>query len=129
MVSRTIRATAICFGCALAGFVLAGSSDADVVSVGLNSAMPAKLGVSEQFAHSGKWVGSNAAADFEPTIGGPTSVNISAGGLVTVTFNSPADLAGKVIVLTPSDGGHGKVNWACKASGEFPLGVLPKQCQ
>jgi len=129
MVSQATRFTALFCGYALAGAVLAGNSDAAAVSQGLDSAMPAKLAVSDRFIKTGKWLESNAAAGLEHNSSGPTSVNIGSGGLITVTFNSPAELAGKSIVLTPSDGGSGKVNWACKASDAFPAGAVPKECQ
>jgi hypothetical protein len=129
MVNRMIRITALFCGCALAGTLLAGNSDEAAVSQGLSSAMPVKLSVAEQFAKTGNWIASNAAAGLEQGSNGPTTVSVSTGGLITVTFNSPADLAGKSIVLTPSDGGNGQVNWACKASGAFPAGTLPKECQ
>ena len=129
MVSRAIRVTAFLCGCVLAGSVLAVNSDAATVLEALNLAMPAKLSVSEQFVKNGKWVEDNAAAGLEQESSGPISINVSSGGLITVTFNSPTDLAGKAIVLTPSDGGHGQVNWTCKASDAFPTGALPKECQ
>jgi type IV pilus assembly protein PilA len=130
MAVRINRLTTVVCLTAVAGAAFAGnSSPSDAVTAGLAAAMPAKLAVSEKFAKTGQWPESNAAAGFEASASeGAASVNVGSGGLITVTFNDSAGLAGKSIVLTPSSAGHGTVHWSCKGA-DFPANTLPKECQ
>ena len=89
------------------GIALGGNlSPSDAVKTGLNAAMFAKLAVSEKFVETGQWPESNAAAGFKESEG-TTSVIVGSGGLITITFKDPLELAGKSIVLTPSSADEG----------------------
>lgn len=85
------------------------------VSEGLNLATAAKLAVSETRFSSGAFPSSNGSAGYagaQTTI--VDSVEISAGGLVTITFATPAEIAGKTIILTPTFSTTGGIaRWAC----------------
>lgn len=107
----------------VAGAACAGvAPDASAVKAGLNAAAMARLSVSEAFIKTGKWAESNAAAGYEAPSGGPASVNVGPGGVITVDFGGPS------ITLTPSDGGKGQVDWSCKGTG-LAADVLPQECR
>ena len=100
------------------------------VTEGLGLAEVAKQAVAEAFQSSGAVPTSNAAAGY----GGAstkyvTSVNIGAGGVITVTYNTAAGgipelAAGNTILLSPfvagaamAAGAVGAVDWACTSAG------------
>lgn len=92
------------------------------VAEGLSLAASAKSAVSEAFLSSGAWPSTNAAADLAPP-GGLTSryvssVAITAGGVITVTFGGAANPAvhGRTLALTPAAGPNGNVAWLCGAA-------------
>ena len=117
-----------------AGAALASDSDtsasagADAVNTALLEAAPAKLAVSETFAQTGRWVSSNGAIGFESPAGAAHAIDIGRGGTVTIAFSGPAEVAGGSIVLTPSDGGNGRVEWACTSSN-LPADAVPDGCR
>jgi type IV pilus assembly protein PilA len=99
------------------------------VTEGLNLASAARAAVAEAFQSSGAVPGGNAAAGWPgATSKYVTSVNVGAGGVITVTFNTAAggipELAGaNLILLSPyvagapmAAGAVGPVDWACTSS-------------
>lgn len=86
----------------------------------------AKLAVSERYMKTHAWAHDAAAAGFEPPAGLPGHVAI-ADGIITVTFDAPVSIAGKTLLLVPSDTGDGMVHWRCEAAG-LPDALKPKGC-
>ena len=112
-------------GVSFAGVAFAAGSprvDATTVQDGLMAAAPIKLSVSEQFAKTGVWPDSNASADVEAAGDGQSVVSVSAGGVITIAYD-----AGVEIVLTPADGGNGRVNWRCSTKA-MPDELVPSGC-
>ncbi len=100
----------------------------DKVKVGLDMAAFAKLSVSEMFLTNGKWPNNNDEAKVAPVIDTDFSIKVGNNGIVTITYLVLDELAGKSIVLTPTQGDSGTVNWACK-SADIAVEYLPKRCQ
>lgn len=96
--------------------------DAATVQAGLMSAAPVKLSVSEQFAKTGAWANSNASANVEASKDDQTAVSVGPGGVITIAYSTGAQ-----IVLTPADGGNGRVNWTCSAQA-VPDELVPEGC-
>lgn len=117
----------------LAAIALPAYSDYTVrsrVTEGLNLAAAARAAVSESFQASGAVPGNNAAAGWAgATSKYVTSVNVGAGGVITVTYNTAAggipELgAQNTIELHPwvagaamAAGAQGPVDWACVSAG------------
>ena len=113
------------FGMSLTGAALAASSpglDAATVRAGLMAAGPVKLSVAEQFAKTGVWADGNSATNVETGGDDQPVVSVSTGGVITITYGS-----GTEIVLTPADGGNGRVNWSCSTKA-MPAELIPKGC-
>jgi type IV pilus assembly protein PilA len=96
------------------------------VSEGLNLAAPAKLAVSEYRFGIGVFPVDNLEAGFtSPTTSLVTSVIVSAGGVITITYAAPAEIAGMTIVLTPTISAAGDAQWACDGQPFGTTGTLP----
>ena len=106
----------------------AGQELASDVQAGLSAAAAARLAVSEQYMQNGTWPESNEAAGFTVPDGATADIAIGKAGVVTVTYRSPAALAGSSIVLTPSSTEPGAINWKCSAKG-VPNAALPPHCK
>jgi hypothetical protein len=109
----------------------AAGADADVdahaaITAMLQGTAYAKLAVSERYMKTHAWAHDAAAAGFEAPAGLPGHVAI-ADGTITLTFDSPASIAGKTLQLVPSDTGDGMVHWRCAAAG-LPDALKPKGC-
>lgn len=112
-------------GLSLAGFALASEApalDAATLQAGLIAAAPTKVSVAEQFARTGTWAGSDASVNLESPTEGPASISVGSGGVITIAYH-----VGGSIVLTPSDGGNGRVTWSCSSSA-IPDALVPKGC-
>ena len=114
----------VAVGVSFAGIALASGPalDAATVQAGLMAAAPVKLSVAEQFAKTGVWAGSDSYAALSPSADGAASVSVGTGGVITISYRT-----GAAIVLTPADGGNGRVNWTCSSSA-LPSGLVPKGC-
>jgi hypothetical protein len=115
----------IAVGISFAGFALASGTpalDAATVEAGLMAAAPIKLSVAEQFAKTGVWADSDSSASLSASADGPASVSVGSGGVITISYGT-----GAAIVLTPADGGNGRVNWSCSSSA-LPNELVPKGC-
>ncbi|WP_371231555.1 pilin [Pseudomonas sp. QE6] len=103
------------------------------VSEGLALAAAAKTGVTEYYASNGSWPTSNdmAGIDEAENIKGNsvTSVEVGAGGIVTITYNAKLGAAGsgKTVVLTPTNNG-GSISWTC-TDGDMPGKLRPAECR
>ena len=100
----------------------------NTVMSGLNFAASAKLAVSETYLMTGQWPESNEAIGFHTPADSPATITVGKQGIVTVTYTKPDALSGKSLVLTPSAGGKGIINWSCKTAG-VPVKYLPVHCQ
>ncbi len=86
----------------------------DQVTVGLDMAAYAKLSVSEMYISTGKWPNNNDEAKALPIFDTEFEVVVGNGGVIIVTYLIPAQIAGKTLMLTPSAGEKGTVNWYAK---------------
>lgn len=100
------------------------------VSEGLNLASMAKLAVSETRQSTGAWPVGNGGAGLPPTITSTyvTSVVVAdAAGIITVTYSAPTQVAGKTIIMTPTEV-SGAINWACN-TGTVDDRYRPANCR
>jgi hypothetical protein len=93
----------------------------------LQAMAQAKLAVSERYTKTHAWAHDATAAGFEAPAGIPGRIAI-AEGIITVTFDAPASIAGKTLALVPSDTGDGMVHWRCEAPA-LPATLKPKGCE
>ncbi len=99
------------------------------VAEGLGMTAGAKRGVHETFSDTGQWPASNSAAgissatDFTSKF--VTSVGVSTGGIVTVTFGGQANarIAGRTLAMTPYTSSNGDVAWVCGSRGASGTGL------
>ena len=127
---RSVRFIALLCVC-IAGTASAGDAAptaATRVEVGLAATTGAKVMVSSTWFNSKKWPENNAAAGFGGYSSNGYSVNIGSAGHIILRFDSPAEIAGKTITLTPSYTGKNRIEWSCKGI-DFPVGTLPKVCR
>jgi hypothetical protein len=127
---RNVVVCLIALSCTGMAFAASAAADplAQDVRAGLNAAAMAKLAVSEHYIQHGAWPGTNEAAGVSTPSNAAADVAIGQGGVVTVTYRTPAALAGKSIVMTPSAPDAGTVNWTCRATG-IPADALPAHCR
>lgn len=107
------------------------------VSEGLTLASTAKTAVSESYTNLGNFPADNATAGLAAAnlISGNavTSVGISAGGIITVTYNntlggSPT-MNGQTVTLTPAFN-QGYIAWTCATPGGAALfKYVPSSCR
>ena len=112
-------------GSSLTGLAFASGApvlDAATVQAGLMAAAPVKLSVSEQFAKTGVWTDSDSSADAEASDNDQATVSVGSGGVITIAYTTGAE-----IILTPADGGNGRVNWTCSAKA-VPAELVPAGC-
>ena len=107
------------------------------VSEGLSLAGSAKLAVTEFYADRGEWPTNNSAAGLQPAdqIKGNavTSVELSgtatAGGIITITYNSKVDGTDNTLIMTPtSTNDAGSVTWSCTGGTVLPK-FRPATCR
>ncbi len=102
------------------------------VTEGLNLASAAKSAVSEYYISTNAYPSTNAMAGLSGTIASKyvNTVAVSAGGLITVTYNATGTNgvgAGGTIVLSPSFG-NGVVDWDCN-DGTLDNKYKPANCR
>lgn len=96
------------------------------VSEGLNLAAAAKLAVSETRFTTGSFPTTNPLAGYggasTPIV---SSINIGAGGEITITFALPSEITGNTLILEPTiSSGDQVAEWFCNAVGSTkPLGT------
>lgn len=93
------------------------------VSEGLGLAASPKVSIAEYVQAEGAWPADNTAVGLAANIVGNDvrSVAIS-NGLITITYDSPNQIAGSSLVLSPQTTG-GSTRWSCGGSGSS---VLPR---
>lgn len=104
------------------------------VSEGIVLADAAKLAVAESYQSRGAWPADNPTAGYltgKSTY--VTSVGVTAGGVITVTYSSAikdAGINGKTLTLTPTSGGANgsSIQWSCNGAAGFGTkgDILPK---
>ena len=104
-----------------------GESEHDPLGEALNLGMLAKLAVSETWMERSEWPESNAAAGLDLPPDAIADVVVGKNGVVTVTFNRPANLAGSSIILTPRADEERTVHWSCE-SQDIATEKLPQDC-
>jgi type IV pilus assembly protein PilA len=103
------------------------------VSEGLNLAAAAKASVGEFLASKGTWPGNNASAGLAAsgsiTGNAVSSVGISTGGVITITYNTLVESA-KSVTLTPTSSAGG-VKWLCRpaTSSGVSTKYVPSECR
>ncbi len=101
------------------------------VTEGLSLASAAKTSISEFFASNGSFPTSNASAGLAAaaSIKGNSvgSVSVGNSGVVTVTFSGDATIAGKTILLTPTNN-SGAIAWDC-TGGTLAAKYRPSSCR
>jgi type IV pilus assembly protein PilA len=98
------------------------------VAEGLGLAEAAKASVTEYYASEGSWPASNGDAGLNTAIGGNAvnSVVVTAGGVITITYNAKVT-AGDTVVLVPADAG-GSITWTCN-TGTVDSKYMPSNCR
>lgn len=105
------------------------------VRKGLQDMASVQNAVTDTFMKSGRMPGSRSAADL-PAAAGSTqsrfvsSVDIGAGGAVTLTYGNSAnaEISGRTLQLTPNIGADRTVVWRCGAAGSIEFRYLPLDC-
>ena len=112
------------------------------VTEGISVASPCKLAVAESYSTQGSFPGTAAIAGCQSvnTVY-VSSVDVGAGGVVTVTMKAPAQVAGKKIDMTPTakdsagaavaaGGIAAAVDWVCGNGGtDVDSKFLPSSCR
>ena len=100
------------------------------VTEGLVLSGGAKAGITEYYASQGSWPATNASAGISGTITGNAvkSVLVSAGGIITITYNSKVATGAK-LKMTPT-ALNGSITWKCAKDNEAMLSrYLPANCR
>lgn len=107
------------------------------VSEGLTLATAAKVAVYEtrMSEGAGAWPATEQDAGYEspntPTV---SSIDIT-NGVITVTYADPPEISGQTILLTPTIGDGGAVEWSCNANkawgtaGTVSSRYVPADCR
>jgi type IV pilus assembly protein PilA len=107
------------------------------VSEGLVLADAAKLAVAESYQAKGTWPATNSEAGYQTGKSTyVTSVGISTGGVITVTYQNIKDtnIDTKTLTLTPSATG-GSIEWSCNGTrswgtaGSISTKFVPASCR
>ena len=104
------------------------------VAHGLNLASSAKVAVTEYYQNTGLYPGDNATAGLSgaATITGKyvLQVEVTAGGLIEVTFGNDVNLKilNAVLTMTPTDN-LGSVSWSCTGGPTLVDKWLPPACR
>jgi hypothetical protein len=100
------------------------------LKLGLVFAASSKTAVAEYYWAREAWPNSSAEAGLDPIAGPPVAVSIGPGGIITIRFDEPAELAGKSMTLSPSivDSGS-RLAWACASTDIPPDQLRAGGCQ
>jgi type IV pilus assembly protein PilA len=104
------------------------------VANGINLAAAAKVAVAEYYLDAGVYPGDNATAGLAAagTIRGKyvTQVEITAGGLIEVTYGNDVNvkILNAVLTITPFDN-DGSVSWSCTGDATLVDKWLPPACR
>jgi type IV pilus assembly protein PilA len=103
------------------------------VSEGMNLVGGAKLAVAEFRSSTGHFPESAESAGISDTITGNnvSGVTVGTGGLITITYSGPDNIAGNTLGMKPVFTG-GSVTWDCTSTSgatNVPGKYLPSQCR
>jgi len=100
------------------------------LKLGLVFAASSKSAVAEYYWAMEAWPNSSAEAGLDPIAGPPIAVSIGPGGVITIRFHEPAELAGKSMTLSPSivDSGS-RLAWGCASTDIPPDQLQAGGCQ
>lgn len=106
------------------------------VSEGLLLATVAKVAVYEtRMSGTGGWpLDENAAGYASPNTSLVSSIDIT-DGVITISYEAPAEIAGQTVKLTPTIGTGGTVEWSCNdnkawgTAGTVPTRYVPAECR
>ncbi len=105
------------------------------VTEGLTIAGAGKAGVAEFFATNGKWPASNISVGLPGsasiTGNAVTSVGVTSGGLITITYNQKVDNTGSqnTIFMRPNSAANsGTITWTC-SGGTVLSKYRPSTCR
>lgn len=99
------------------------------VSEGLNLAAAPKLAVAEYQQSNGDFPDNATSAGYDAvstTI--VDNIDIGADGVITITYNDPAEINGDTITLTPATSTGGAITWVC-AAGTLETKYTPSSCR
>jgi len=106
------------------------------VTEGLNLATAAKVAVYETRMSTGiSWPADEAAAGYVSPITGLVSGIDITNGVITVSYSAPAEIVGQTVILTPTLGGDGTVQWSCNdnrawgTAGTIAERYVPANCR
>lgn len=100
------------------------------VKLGLTYAASSKTAVSEYYWAREAWPNSSAEAGVGPISVPPVTVSIGPGGIITIRFDAPVELAGKSLTLSPTPmGTSGGIQWACSSTDIPPDQLQAGGCQ
>lgn len=99
------------------------------VAEGLNLAVSAKLSVAEFAAADGSFPVDNTEAGLSATItGNDVSGVVITPGIITITYSSPAEIAGSTLVLSARTT-RGAIIWRCGGQGNLNPRFRPSTCR
>ena len=98
------------------------------VAEGLSLSSEVKYRVSEYYASRGVLPADNASAGLSPVITGNavTSILLSAGGVITITYNNKVN-NNDTLILVPATVG-GSISWTCD-TGTVDVKYRPSRCR
>jgi hypothetical protein len=100
------------------------------LKLGLMFAASSKTAVAEYYWAREAWPNSNAEAGLDPISVPPVAVSIGPGGIITIRFDAPAELAGKSMTLSPTAlDTSGAMQWACSSTDIPPDQLRAGGCQ
>lgn len=100
------------------------------VKLGLMFAASSRSAVAEYYWAKEAWPNSSAEAGLDVIAVPPVTISIGHGGIITIRFDEPAELAGKSMTLSPSivDSGS-SLTWACASTDIPPDQLQAGGCQ
>lgn len=103
------------------------------VKLGLMFAASSRTAVGEYYHAMEAWPNSSTEAGLDVIAVPPVTISIGRGGIITIRFDEPPELAGKSMTLSPtavdSGGGWVNVQWACASTDIPPDQLQAGGCQ
>ncbi len=98
------------------------------VAEGVNLAGAAKLAVSEHLQTEGTLPSDSASLGLAPIVGNDVQSVEVVGGQLLITYASPDQVAGSLLVLSPSTT-SGATRWTCGAGSDVEQRFRPSSCR
>jgi type IV pilus assembly protein PilA len=103
------------------------------VSEGMNLAGAAKLAVAETRQTLGRFPAAQASYGLPAPVSirgnNVQSVAVAGQGVITITYIADPNIAGSVLVLTPTLGSQGSVTWDCRTNTTIQPKFRPSNCR